>query len=94
MTLRVDTTQKKDTWQLSCPECGSRNWRANDGYFECRACTHSGRELYDEVDERLRSREEIEFVGSHANWKAPYAVEPGDDEEGETETDSKREVVR
>ncbi|MFP4117221.1 MAG: TFIIB-type zinc finger domain-containing protein [Salinivenus sp.] len=75
MSLRIDVTQKRDVWQLGCPECGSRDWRADNGSFECRACGTVGLEGLEHVGTgEFYAREDIEFVGKETSWKAPYAA--------------------
>lgn len=71
---RIDTTSKREQWQYECPECGSKHWRANNGSFECRKCGAKLGGLIDATTGEYYGREEIEFVGPEASWKAPYAV--------------------
>ena len=72
--MRIDITKKRDTWQLQCPECGSREWRANNGTFECLGCQTAGLDVLEHAGtgEEI-ARSEIEFVGGESNWKAKYA---------------------
>jgi ribosomal protein L37AE/L43A len=70
---RIDTTKETDTWGYCCPECGSENWRAIDGSFECRGCNSNLGGLEHKPSGEVIPRERIEFVGPHASWKAPYA---------------------
>jgi len=66
-----------DRWarrRWGCPECRSPDWRANNGSFHCRRCQVKVGRLLDKKTGETYSREEIEFVGAHASWKAPYKV--------------------
>jgi len=72
--MRIDTTKKREVWQLRCGECGSREWRANDGTFECLGCQTAGLDGLEHAGtgEFIR-RSDVEFVGPRTNWKAKYA---------------------
>jgi ribosomal protein L37AE/L43A len=69
---RIDTTNPKERWKYCCVECGSTNWRANDGLFECQTCDSTATALEDAKTGQEIAREEIEFVGPETSWKAPY----------------------
>lgn len=71
---RIDTTDKSQQWQYRCPECGSRDWRVNNGNFDCRRCGAKPDGLEDASTGEFIPREEIEFVGPESSWKAPYAA--------------------
>lgn len=75
--MRIDTRHPEQRWRLKCPECESTNWRAHNGTFGCRRCHATVSELYDEVEDRLVTREEIEFVGPESTHKAVKAYPPG-----------------
>lgn len=70
--INIADTRGRRRW--GCPECRSTNWRANNGSFRCRRCGVTIRELLDKKTGETFSRDEIEFVGAHASWKAPYKV--------------------
>lgn len=75
---RIDTSDPTQRWRYACPECGSTDWRANNGTFWCR---RENRILEGLVDKRTRAfvpREEIEFVGPESSWKAPYKAGEGE----------------
>jgi len=74
--VRIDTTESNQRWRYECPECASKNWRANNGNFECRACGCFPSGLIDSRTKEFYSRSEIEFVGPESSWKAPYAARP------------------
>ena len=72
--LRVDVTKKREHWKLRCGECGSQNWRCNDGTFECLACGTAGLPGLEHASSgEFIKRTDIEFVGGESNWKAKYA---------------------
>lgn len=71
--IRINTSRESDRWQLECTECGSKNWRANDGTFQCIKCGTIKSEITDAKNGEIVDREDVEFVGPHANWKAKYA---------------------
>jgi hypothetical protein len=71
---RIDTTNPRERWRYECPECRKKDWRANNGNFECRACGAFPDGLVDATSEEFVPRERIEFVGPESSWKAPYAA--------------------
>lgn len=73
--VRIDTTDPTSRWRFACTECGSHDWRADDGSFGCGACGQSVTALLDKREDERVPREEIEFVGRESSWKAPYAAE-------------------
>jgi ribosomal protein L37AE/L43A len=70
--IDIEDTRKRRRW--GCPECRSTNWRANNGSFRCRNCNTKTGRLLDKRTGETYTRDEIEFVGAHASWKAPYKV--------------------
>lgn len=70
--VQIDTTDVRQRWRLKCPECGSENWRCNDGSFTCRSCDTKLDGLHDAKTDQFLERDQIQFVGPHANWKAKY----------------------
>lgn len=74
---RIDTTDRTQRWRYQCPECDSRDWRANNGAFGCRRCGATLEGLVDAKTGEFVPRECIEFVGPESSWKAPYAVRRG-----------------
>lgn len=75
---RIDTTDPTDRWRYRCPECGSTDWRADDGKFGCRNCGRTLAALEDRRTGERVARERIEFVGPESSWKAPYATRRSD----------------
>lgn len=73
---RIDTSKDRECWQFACPECGSRNWVANDGTFHCKGHSGTIQGLVDKATGEFVPRENIEFVGPEASWKAPYKARP------------------
>ena len=71
---RIDLTKARDYWGYGCPDCESSDWRANNGSFGCRACGAKSGGLVDLSTGEYIPRSEIEFVGTHASWKAPYSA--------------------
>jgi len=71
--VRIDATKKTERWRFECPSCESENWRATNGHFECRNCQSSIEGLRDKQTGEVLHRDDIEFVGPHASWKAPSA---------------------
>jgi protein-arginine kinase activator protein McsA len=74
---RIDTSVAQHRWRFKCPECKSTNWRAHNGTFGCRSCDTTLTELLDAKTGEVLSRDEIEFVGPHANHKGVEAYPPG-----------------
>lgn len=72
--MRIDLTKARDYWQYGFLACGSTNWRANNGSFGCKDCGANREGLRDKRTGAFVSRDEIEFVGTHASWKAPYSA--------------------
>jgi len=70
---RIDATDETERWRYRCPECGSTDWRANNGAFGCRRCGETLSGLEDTASGEVIPRERIEFVGPESSWKAPYA---------------------
>lgn len=73
---RIDVTTDHQRWAWECPDCTSTNWQANNGSFYCRNCQQNLDGLVHKKTGRYHRREEIEFVGPHTSWKAPYRASP------------------
>jgi ribosomal protein L37AE/L43A len=71
--LRIDANDQTQRWRYQCPECGSKNWRAINGFFECRCCDARIDEIEDGATGDRYARDEVEFTGAHASWKAPHS---------------------
>jgi len=70
---RIDTTTDREKWQFACPGPDRhRDWRVTDGVFECRSCSETYTELVHlPTGDRVR-REQIEFVGPHADHQGQF----------------------
>lgn len=76
---RINTAVPAERWRYKCPECNSEHWRCNDGSFTCRHCDTKTFGLIDDKTGEFVPRDEIQFVGPHANWKAKYPSGRGSD---------------
>jgi ribosomal protein L37AE/L43A len=71
--VRIDTSNLLQKRRYACPhQRQHRDWRVVDGLIECRSCGETYRELVDlKTGETIR-RDDIDFVGPHADHQGQF----------------------
>jgi len=70
---RIDTTDALEKRRYACPHPRRhRDWRVVDGLIECRSCSETYTELVDLKTGKRIPRDEIDFVGPHADHQGQF----------------------
>ena len=76
--VRIDTTDPTARYRYKCPSpLRHTDWRVIDGVVHCRSCAETYRALYDDKTGRTVPREDIDFLGPHADTKGRFGDAEG-----------------